>query len=80
MHRWADIDATPHLVRSFCDLFYCEHHPEGGEVMRRQLGHRSADTRLKHYADPRSRAANRAYVALLVEERGKALKTIGLFK
>ena len=80
MHKWADIDATPHLIRSFGDMLYSEHHPEGGEVMRRQLGHRSADTRLKHYADPRSRAANRAYVQLLVEERGKAVKTIGLFK
>ena len=80
LRDWADIEATPHLIRSFGDMLYSEHHPEGGEVMRRQLGHRSPDTRLKHYADPRSRAANKVYVQLLVEERDKALKTIGLFK
>jgi integrase len=80
LRSWADIEATPHLVRSFADMLYSEQNPEGGEVMRRQLGHRSADTRLRHYADPRSRAANRAYLALLLEERGKALKTIGLFR
>lgn len=80
LSTWADIEATPHLIRSFCDMLYSEHHPEGGEVMRRQLGHRSPETRLKHYADPCSRAANRAYVQLLIEERDKALKTIGLFR
>lgn len=78
--RWADIEATPHLIRSFADMMYCEEHPEGGEVMRRQLGHRSADTRRKHYADPRSRAANRAYLEVLLEKRRDALKTIGLFQ
>jgi Phage integrase family len=77
---WADIEGTPHLIRSFADMLYCDQHPEGGEVMRRQLGQRSPETRLKHYADPRSRAANRAYVQLLIEERGKALNTIGLFR
>ncbi len=80
LRDWADIDATPHLIRSFGDMLYSERHPEGGEVMRRQLGHRSAETRLKHYADPRSRAANRAYLQLLIEERDKALNTIGLFR
>lgn len=48
--------------------------------MRRQLGHRSAKTRIGHYADPRSRAANRAYLETILELRGMALKTIGLFR
>ncbi len=48
--------------------------------MRRQLGHRSAETRIAHYADPRSRAAGRAYQALLLEERDVALKHPTLFE
>lgn len=80
LQEWVGIDANPHLIRSFAHMLYTEHHPEGGEVMRRQLGHRSDAVRLKHYADPRSRAANRAYLELLVEERDKAIETIGLFR
>lgn len=76
---WTGLDVTPHLLRSFGDMVYSDRYPEGGEVMRRQLGHRSPETRLKYYADPRSRAAGRAYQALLLEERNESLSQPALF-
>ncbi len=74
VRRWTGLIVTPHLMRSFADLLYTERHPEGGEVMRRQLGHKSAETRLAHYADPRSRAANRAYLEVFLDERETGLR------
>ena len=80
VRTWTGLDVTPHLLRSFGDMVYTERYPEGGEVMRRQLGHRSPDTRLKHYADPRSRAASRAYQAHLLEIRDEAVRHPALFR
>ncbi len=76
---WTGLEVTPHLMRSFADKLYTDRHPEGGEVMRRQLGHRSPETRIGHYADPRSRAAGRAYQKLFLEERKTALDDPTLF-
>ena len=80
MREWTGLDVTPHLLRSFADMIYTDRHPEGGEVMRRQLGHRSPETRIIHYADPRSRAAGRAYQQLILEERDNALREPALFR
>lgn len=80
IHEWTGLDVTPHLLRSFADMIYTEKHPEGAEVMRRQLAHRSPETRLKHYCDPKSRAAGREYQRLLLEERTEALAQLKLFK
>ncbi len=71
--QWTGLDVTPHLIRSIADKIYMDLHPEGAEVMRRQLGHTSGETRMKHYADPRSRAANRAYLQVLLGERDDAM-------
>ncbi len=79
IREWTGLNVTPHLLRSFADMIYTDRHPEGGEVMRRQLGHRSPETRISHYADPRSRAAGRAYQQLILEERGNALREPALF-
>lgn len=72
--RFTGLDATPHLMRSVADKLYTDRNPGDGETMRQQLGHKSDRTRRKHYADPRGRAANRAYLELLLEEREFAIR------
>ncbi len=67
----------PHLMRHFAATLYLTENPEGLEVVRRVLGHRSADTTHRSYAGVHDQVAVRRYDALVLGIRGAVLKEIG---
>lgn len=71
------LDVYPHLLRHFAATLYLTENPEGLEVVRRVLGHRSADTTHRSYAGVHDQVAVRRYDALLLGIRGAVLKEIG---
>lgn len=67
----------PHLLRHFAATLYLTENPEGLEVVRRVLGHRSADTTHRSYAGVHDQVAVRRYDALVLGIRGAVLKEVG---
>jgi integrase len=71
------LDVYPHLLRHFGATLYLTENPEGLEVVRRVLGHRSADTTHRSYAGVHDQIAVRRFDELVLGIRGAILKEIG---
>ena len=64
-------------MRHFAATLYLTEHPEGIEVVRRVLGHRSAETTQRSYAGVQDQVAVRRFDELVLGIRGAILKEIG---
>ena len=71
------IKVYPHLLRHFAATLYLTENPEGIEVVRRVLGHRSADTTQRSYAGIHDEIAVRRFDELVLGLRAAILKEIG---
>ena len=71
------LEVYPHLLRHFAATLYLTEHPEGIEVVRRVLGHRSAETTQRSYAGVQDQVAVRRFDELVLGIRGAILKEIG---
>lgn len=71
------LDVYPHLLRHFAATLYLTENPEGLEVVRRVLGHRSADTTQRSYAGVHDQIAVSRFDELVLGIRGAILKEIG---
>jgi integrase len=71
------LEVYPHLLRHFAATLYLTEYPEGVEVVRRVLGHRSADTTHRSYAGVHDQVAVRRFDELVLGIRGAILKEIG---
>jgi integrase len=71
------LEVYPHLLRHFAATLYLTENPEGLEVVRRVLGHRSADTTQRSYAGVHDQVAVRRFDELVLGIRGAILKEIG---
>ena len=58
---------TPHQFRHLAAKLYLDQHPDGGESVRRLLGHKSLQTTMRYYRELESVLAGRRYAALLDE-------------
>lgn len=67
----------PHLLRHFAATLYLTENLEGLEVVRRVLGHRSAETTHRSYSGVHDQHAVRRYDELVLGIRGAILKEIG---
>ncbi len=67
----------PHLMRHFGATLYLTENPEGMEVVRRVLGHRSSDTTAKSYIGVHDRIAVQRFDDLVLRIRHKILKEVG---
>ena len=67
----------PHLLRHFAATLYLTENPEGIEVVRRVLGHRSADTTRRSYAGVHDEIAVRRFDKMVLGIRAAILKEIG---
>jgi integrase len=67
----------PHLMRHFGATLYLTENPEGMEVVRRVLGHRSSDTTAKSYIGVHDRIAVRRFDEFVLRIRGTILKEVG---
>jgi integrase len=67
----------PHVMRHFGATLYLTDNPEGMEVVRRVLGHRSADTTARSYAGVHDQVAVRRFDEFVLRIRGTILKEIG---
>ena len=56
-------------MRHFAATLYLTEHPEGIEVVRRVLGHRSADTTHRSYAGVQDQVAVRRFDELVADEK-----------
>ncbi|MDT8333183.1 site-specific integrase [Roseomonas gilardii] len=78
-HLWevTGVEVNPHLMRSFAAWLHLRHHPEAIDEVRRILGHRSAETTMRHYILFEKEAAalryDRNVLRLREETRGLAL-------
>ena len=70
------LEVYPHLLRHFAATLYLTENPEGLEVMRRVLGHRSAETTHRSYAGIHDQVAVRRFDELVLGIRGAILKEI----
>ncbi len=71
------IKVYPHLLRHFAATLYLTENPEGIEVVRRVLGHRSADTTHRSYAGIHDEIAVRRFDEVVLGIRAAILKEIG---
>ena len=71
------LEVYPHLLRHFAATLYLTENPEGLEVVRRVLGHRSAETTHRSYAGVHDQHAVRRFDELVLGIRGTVLKEIG---
>ena len=71
------IEVYPHLLRHFAATLYLTENPEGIEVVRRVLGHRSADTTQRSYAGIHDEIAVRRFDELVLRLRAAILTEIG---
>jgi integrase len=71
------LDIYPHLLRHFAATLYLTENPEGLEVVRRVLGHKSADTTHRSYAGVHDQIAVRRFDELVLGIRGAILKEVG---
>jgi integrase len=67
----------PHVMRHFGATLYLTDNPEGMEVVRRVLGHRSADTTARSYAGVHDQVAVRRFDEFVLRIRGTILKEVG---
>lgn len=71
------LQVYPHLMRHFGATLYLTENPEGMEVVRRVLGHRSSDTTAQNYAGVHDQIAVQRFDDLVLRIRHKILKEIG---
>ena len=71
------LEVYPHLLRHFAATLYLTENPEGLEVVRRLLAHRSAETTQRSYAGVHDQHAVRRFDELVLGIRGAVLKEIG---
>ena len=71
------LEVYPHLLRHFAATLYLTENPEGIEVVRRVLGHRSADTTRRSYAGVHDQLAVRRFDELVLGIRAAIMKEIG---
>ena len=67
----------PHLLRHFGATLYLTENPEGLDVVRRVLGHRSAETTYRSYAGVQDEIAVRRLDELVLGIRATILKELG---
>jgi integrase len=70
------LNVYPHLLRHFAATLYLTENPEGIEVVRRVLGHRSADTTRRSYAGVHDEIAVRRFDELVLGIRAAIMKEI----
>lgn len=71
------LEVYPHLLRHFAATLYLTENPDGIEVVRRVLAHRSADTTRRRYAGVQDAVAVRRFDELVLGIRGSILNEIG---
>ena len=71
------LEVYPHLLRHFAATLYLTENPDGIEVVRRVLAHRSADTTRRRYAGVQDAVAVRRFDELVLGIRGSILSEIG---
>jgi integrase len=71
------IEVYLHLLRHFAATIYLTENPECIEVVRRVLGHRSADTTHRSYAGIHDELAVRHFDELVLRIRGTILREVG---
>jgi integrase len=67
----------PHLMRHFGATLYLTENPEGMEVVRRVLGHRSSDTTAQNYTGVHDQIAVQRFDDLVLRIRHRILKEVG---
>jgi integrase len=77
IHEKTGLKVYPHLLRHFGATLYLTEYPEGLEVVRRVLGHRSADTTHRSYAGIHDEIAVRRFDQLVLGIRNAILTEIG---
>jgi site-specific recombinase XerD len=71
------LEIYPHLLRHFAATLYLTENPDGIEVVRRVLAHRTADTTRRRYAGVHDAVAVRRFDELVLGIRGSILNEIG---
>jgi integrase len=71
------LQVYPHLMRHFGATLYLTENPEGMEVVRRVLGHRSSDTTAQNYTGVHDQIAVQRFDDLVLRIRNKILKEVG---
>jgi integrase len=71
------LEVYPHLLRHFAATLYLTENPDGIEVVRRVLAHRSADTTRRSYAGVHDAIAVRRFDELVLGIRASILNEIG---
>jgi integrase len=69
IRRETGIKMHPHLFRHLAGLIYLSEHPDGIEVVRQFLGHSSAETTLRFYAELRAEQAVRRLDDVIAKRR-----------
>ncbi len=68
--REAGVEMTPHQFRHLAAKLFLDRHPDGGETVRRLLGHKRLETTMRYYRELEAILAGKRYAALLDELLG----------